>query len=139
MITRPKNWPELLDAHLSFWRWQSFEWGQSDCCHFAASWMRTLGHRDPLAGLPNWASPLAAARLQRAMGGFRAAIASQLAAMECPEIPWTFAMRGDLALVRIDWRKVALGIVSGPNVVCHGSPDPVVTSLLGSAITAWKL
>lgn len=139
MIDRPHNWPDLLDAHLAHWRAQPFEWGKGDCAQYAASWLTQLGYPHPLAGLPAWSSPLTAARVQRSMGGFRAAITAQLVAAGCPEIPFMFAMRGDLALVRIDHHRQALGIVTGPNVACHGSAEQVLFPLLGNAVTAWRI
>ena len=140
MIQRPENWPDLLDTHLTYWRAQPFEWGKSDCVHFAASWLTQLGYRQPLAGLPKWDSPLSAARVFGKMGGFEHAVQAQMAALECPEIPKLYAMRGDLALVWIDDRRQALGIVNGRGVALRFEGDGVVeVPYLQNVVRAWRL
>ena len=140
MSRRPENWPDLLTTHLNYWRSQPFAWGKGDCAHFAASWLTQLGYRQPMAGLPAWDSPLSAARVFNALGGFGHAVQAQMAALECPEIPLMFAMRGDVAIVRIDARRQALGIVNGYGVAIRFSEGGVTEiPYLKHAVRAWKV
>lgn len=140
MIQRPENWPDLLDAHLTHWRAQPFEWGKSDCAHFAASWMAAIGYSQPLLGLPKWDSPLSAARVFSPLGGFEHAVQAQMAGLGCPEIPNLYAMRGDVAIVWIDHRRQALGIVNGRGVAVRFSEGGVIeVPYLQNVIRAWRL
>lgn len=140
MITRPENWPDLLANHLQSWRWKEFTWGQTDCVHFCADWLAVIGYSNPLAGLPKWESALGAARMFTALGGFEHSVQAQMAALECPEIPLTFAMRGDLAIVRIDAERLALAIVNGRGaaVRCENLGVSEIP-YLANAVKAWKV
>jgi hypothetical protein len=140
MIQRPEDWPDLLAAHLTYWRSQPFEWGKGDCAHFAASWLTQLGYKQPLAGLPSWDSALSAARVFNALGGFEHAVQAQMVALECPEIPKLYAMRGDLAIVWIDERRQALGIVNGKGVaVRYAEAGVTEINYINNAVRAWRL
>lgn len=140
MNQRPEDWPDRITAHLTYWRTQPFSWGRGDCVYFASSWLTQLGYREPLAGLPSWSSPLSAARVFTKLGGFEHAVQAQMAALECPEIPLMYAMRGDLAIVWIDDRKQALGIVNGRGVAVRFSEGGVIEiPYLKNAVRAWKV
>lgn len=140
MIQRPEHWPDLLAKHLNDWCEKPFVWGESDCVHFGAAWLRAIGHTDPLAGLPPWDSPLSAARVFEKLGGFEHAVQAQLAVLECPEIPLMYAMRGDLAVVWIDERRQALGIVNGRGVaVRYAEAGVVELPYAKNAVRAWKV
>jgi len=140
MITRPENWPDLLANHLQSWRWKEFTWGQTDCVHFTAEWLSIMGHAKPLAGLPEWSSALSAARVFNGLGGFEHAVQAQMAALELPEIPLAFAMRGDLAIVRIDSDRLALAIVNGRGAAVRCEHLGVSEiPYLANAVRAWKV
>jgi hypothetical protein len=93
-----------------------------------------------LTGLPKWESALGAARAFTALGGFEHSVQAQMAALECPEIPLTFAMRGDLAIVRIDAERLALAIVNGRGaaVRCENLGVSEIP-YLANAVRAWKV
>lgn len=140
MIQRPENWPDLLAKHLAEWLPKPFVWGESDCVHFGAAWLASLGYRDPLAGLPAWDSPLSAARVFNKLCGFDHAVQAQMAALECPEIPLMYAMRGDLAVVWIDAHRQALGIVNGKGIAVRYSEAGVIElPYMKNAVRAWKV
>lgn len=140
MIQRPENWPDLLAAHLTQWRSKPFEWGHGDCVHFGAAWLEQIGYKQPLAGLPSWDSPLSAARVFEKLGGFDHAVQAQMAALECPEIPLMYAMRGDIAVVWIDEHRQALGIVNGRGVaVRYAEAGVTEINYIKNAVRAWKV
>lgn len=140
MIHRPEDWPDRLAAHIAYWQAQPFVWGKGDCAYFAASWLTQLGYPAPLAGLPSWDSALSAARVFNKLGGFEHAVQAQLAALQCPEIPRAYAMRGDLAIVWIDDRRQALAIVNGRGAAVRCEDGGVrEVPYIANAVRAWKV
>lgn len=116
MRNRPENWPELLDAHLRYWASQPFVWGKTDCVTFAAAWLTQLRYPPVFPEGINWDSPLSAYREFHSRGGFVSAIGARLDELGCDRIPLVRAQRGDLVVVRIDDRRLALGIANGKGV-----------------------
>lgn len=137
--SRPQNWPLLLAAYASEYSALPFQWGRSDCAHFAAGWLRVLGYPDPFEGFGQWSSAIGAAREARARGGFATAIAERLAVLGCPEIPVRAAQRGDLVLLQLDARRQALGIAAGHVAIAPGQTDLVRLPLILHAVRAWSV
>lgn len=136
---RPQDWPTRLDAHLAHHASTPFRWGSHDCVHFAAGWLELLGYPDPLAPFAAWRSALGAARVIRAHGSFSAAIVCRMHEMGCPILPVAAAQRGDLALVQIDRRRQALGIVVGAHVAIPADAGLARFPVLQAAVCAWSV
>ena len=65
---------------------------------------------------------------------------AQLAALQCPEIPRAYAMRGDLAIVWIDDRRQALAIVNGRGAAVRCEDGGVrEVPYIANAVRAWKV
>jgi len=138
-INRPQNWPLLLANYAAEYSARPFEWGRNDCVLFAAGWLRVLGYPDPLAPFEAWRSPLSAARVIRASGGFATAIAERLAILGCPEIPIRTAQRGDLVLLQLDARRQALGIAAGNVAIAPGETNLSRLPIILHAVRAWSV
>lgn len=136
---RPIDWPEQLSKHVAAWATRPFAYGETDCVTFAAAWLERMGYADPLDGIPKWNSALGAARAFGALGGFDAAIEARMAALGCPRIPITFAMRGDIVLVKASARTRALGICDGRDVAVLAPSGMKMVPLIANAVAAWKL
>lgn len=136
---RPDDWPEQLSRFVASWAARPFAYGHTDCVTFAAAWLQRMGYTEPLKGLPEWDSALSAARAFRALGGFDSAIESRMAALGCPRIPITFAMRGDIVLVKASERTRALGVCDGRTVAVLIPGGMKSIPLMGNAVAAWKI
>lgn len=137
---RPQDWPARLQSYVAerSERPRAFAWGSNDCVHFAAGWLVRLGYPDPLAGFSAWTSPLGAARVIRAAGGFGPAVAERMADLGCPVIPPLTAGRGDLVLLQIDARRQALGVVIGATAATSGPMGVSFFPLMNRAVCAWR-
>ena len=96
-----------------------------------------LGYPNPLAGFGEWESPLSAARVIRAAGGFSFAVSNRMSELGCQQITPLTAGRGDLVLLQIDARRQALGVVVGANAVAPG-PMGVSFFPMNRAVGAWR-
>jgi hypothetical protein len=136
MHARPEDWPNQLIAHLERWRCLPFTWGRHDCAHFVAEWAARMGYR---ADVPEVSSPLAAARLYRREGGWLPLVQRHIAAAGLPEIPLSFTGRGDIALVRIDHHREALGIANGRQVEILTTEGVVPVPLHPNVVRSWRV
>jgi len=98
----------------------SFEWGVFDCALHVANCVRAItGCADPAAAYRGaYSDETGAAAIFGT--SFEDFIASQAAALGCPEIPVTVAQRGDVVFIDNDTPQGAVGIVSldGRFVAC---------------------
>lgn len=113
---RPEDWPRRLATYLARHAEKPFAWGRHDCGTFAAGWLVELGYADPVAGLA-WHSPLGAARLMRAAGGYAGLLDRLLSPLGCARIEPRAAGRGDIVLMPFGGREV-VGIVTGAPALC---------------------
>lgn len=102
MITRKDNWPEILASEIAAAD-RPFVWGEWDCCLFAAHVVRAMTGEDFAKSFRGYRTKNDALKLLKQHGGV-----SGIASKFLPEIPTTFACRGDV--VEID---DALGICIG--------------------------
>lgn len=78
-----------------------FEWGECDCCLWAADWVMLRTGRDPakpLRGL--YRGQIGASRYVKRAGGYRPLVGSLMARAGFPETG--FPMVGDVGLIDID-------------------------------------
>jgi hypothetical protein len=113
MMTRVPNWPERLALMLESARELEFEWGRFDCALHVANCIRTITgiDEDPAAAYRGKYSDEAGAA---AIYGpsFEAFIEKLAADLESPEVPVTFARRGDVVFLDNRTLQGAVGIVS---------------------------
>lgn len=99
---------------------QEFQWGANDCAHLAAFAVRSLGHADPLASVPSYATRRNALKAMRKAG--ITSFADQLAKLGFEPIPPAFALPGDIVGIPAEeddeakgW--LALGVAIGQDRV----------------------
>lgn len=97
---------EFIAAHLE----TRFAWGQHDCVHFSAAWVREATGRDPLEGLPRWRSERGALRVIRMAGGLQAGLDARFSRIHPSE-----ATDGCLALYQGAVCLFSGSYIVGPN------------------------
>lgn len=139
MKKRPQNWPVLLHNFLTLRMNQPFIWGTSDCVTTPADWLIALEYPDPIADLRGqWSSPLGAARITKANGGFVNVVNTRLRDIGCPITRPGFAQRGDIALVREpSSNRVLVGICDTGCIFCPG-PAGLIRVPANSATHVWR-
>lgn len=95
-MTRLPGWDGRLYALLERKRFREFEWGEHDCCIFAAAAVAAVsGQQISLPG--PYMSARQALRVVRALGGLPSAVT---AALGSELVPASHAQRGDIVLLR---------------------------------------
>lgn len=95
-MTRLPGWEGRLYALLERKRFQEFEWGEHDCCSFAAAAVAAVsGQQISVPG--SYTSARQALRVVRALGGLPTAVT---AALGSEPVPASHAQRGDIVLLR---------------------------------------
>lgn len=116
MMRRFDNWPELLADYIDSRRDMPFEWGENDCCSFAAEWVRIATGRDIYA---KWRG-----RYKGRFGALRFLIVAG-SIINIPEsvgllrIPAGRIRRGDLGGVPTV-KGIALGVCTGGRIAAPG-------------------
>ena len=134
-MTRAANWPALLAAFIEERRGWDFEWGQHDCCMFAADWVMEATGVDPaLHFRGTYSSARTAATALRIHGGLAEIVAAAgFVRWQTPSM----AQRGDVALVNNGGREL-LAVVDGARVVAPGTVG-IVFLPLDHAVAAWRV
>lgn len=139
MTPRLSNWPLRLHNFLRAEMDIPFQWGQRDCCTFAAAAIESITGIDPAAELRGtYASALSALRVLTDAGGVAGLAARQCAANGFPELPNVeLAQRGDLMLCEFPDGDT-LGICIG-STVAFKSAYTLTFYPVGRCRRAWKI
>lgn len=110
-LVRHQNWPSRLHRIIDTARQVPFEWGVFDCALHVGNCMRAVVGVDPTAPYRGkyHDEAGAAAIYGPSLAAFAAGIAATLG---CPEVPVTFARRGDVVWIDNATPQGALGVVS---------------------------
>jgi hypothetical protein len=138
-IRRLPNWQIQLNGILTSAAELSFEWGKFDCALHAANCVRAITGADPAAGYRGLYSDEASAiaLFGSDLGNFAAGILNSLG---FPEVPVTFARRGDVVLVDNSTSYGALGVVSlDPRYVSCASDKGLVLVAMPRWKRAWRV
>lgn len=136
MTARREGWESGLNGCIESALTRPFQWGQHDCCLFAADAVAAITGRDPAEDYRGrYASAAQAARLLDRLGGIESLSAN--AGFE--EILPALASRGDIALVENDG-NLLLGVVdmTGRRVAVPGAQGLLFLPL-SSALAAWRV
>ena len=140
-LERVQDWPSRLHRMIESAAQLSFEWGRFDCCLHVANCVRTItkAEIDPAALYRGKYSDEAGAA---AIYGdsLEAFIVKLTAELGCPEVPVTFAQRGDVIFLDNDTPQGAIGVVSldGRFVSCAGEKGLILVRL-NRWRRAWKI
>lgn len=107
---RRPDWPQRLDAYIESRLTAWFQWGDHDCCRFAAGAVEAMTGDDRMAGY-TYTDERAALRLIRDAGSLDALVVRALG----EPIPPAFAQRGDVVIADLDHGPtlgVCLGLLS---------------------------
>lgn len=138
-MRRRDGWERRLEAAVSAFAGQPFEYGFQDCALFVCNCIREMTGEDPAAGFRNrYSDRKGALRLLR-NGGLEGIIEKIASEKQVPEIPPLFARRGDVVLVETS-EGAALAIVdlTGEKAVGAG-PSGLVSWNLSAARRAWRI
>lgn len=131
-MTRLRNWPSRFAALVDSARAQPFEWGQHDCCLWAANAVLAITGRDP--GAP-WRGAYRTTRgaldLLESIGGLEGA-----GALTGNPIQVALAAIGDVGLVRWTDGTESLAVCAGHSWLAAGDAG-LVHLPLEAARCAW--
>jgi len=131
---RYQNWPERLSEIIERRLQKCFEWGEHDCCLFAADVVAALTGVDFGAELRGtYSTALEAARILKERGGVRGIASAALGA----EIPPLMAQRGDIIMYR-SANGEALGVCVGAQFVAAGT-NALLRGGMDEALAAWRV
>lgn len=109
MTTHPRltDWEQRLSDYFSHMEGQSFVFGKSDCCHFAARAIKAMTNHNPMAHLPSYTSAKQSHYVMKALlreqddGDYRNFLPRTLSVVlkDFEKISPSFLQRGDIALV----------------------------------------
>ena len=136
---RPRfsDWPDRLAAFLQSRLAQPFELGGQDCCMFAMDAVRAQTGFDAGARWRGRYEDEASAEALIGPGGLELAALAFAAECGLPEMPWQFAQRGDLVLVR--WgNELLMAVVVGDRALGPGA-EQLRSVPIGAAIRAWAV
>jgi hypothetical protein len=134
LMKRHASWPEDLARVVDARAQTPFQWGEHDCCLFAADGVAAMTGVDPARELRDtYHDARGAAKLLEARGGI-AAIAT--AALGEP-IATLLAQRGDVVLIEAG-RGLSLGVCVGAAVAVPGDGG-LVFFALEQAQLAWRV
>lgn len=133
-LTRRNDWPEQLDALLRSRAATPFEWGQHDCCLFAADVVLALTGHDPMATLRGrYSNQREAMRLLDSLGGYEAAITRLLG----PRTSSMLVTVGDQLLIHNAGRPL-LAVCNGIGAVAP-TPTGLLVLPVVDVICAWRI
>lgn len=131
---RLPDWPERLNAMLCQSLAGVFEWGEQDCCMFAANAIVAQTGEDPARELRGtYATAAQAAKVLGALGGV-AGIAG--AVLGQPLANPAFAKRGDIVCVPLHGRDT-LGVVLGDGQWCAPGQECLVFRPMAEVAQVW--
>lgn len=125
-----------LAAYAASYAGTKFDWATSNCCHFAAGWVRQVTGRDPMAGVPLTRNAFGARRQIARMGGsLRSAWTS---AMQAEPISPKLASIGDVVLFDVG-ANGAVGICAGRTSVVALADGCIAHVPTLDADAAWRV
>jgi hypothetical protein len=131
-MTRLRDWPSRFAALVDESRARPFEWGQHDCCLWAASAVEAITGRDPGA---QWRGAYDDARgaldFLEFLGGLEGA-----GAMTGKPLSVGMAFVGDVGLVTWPDGTESLAVCSGHDWMCAGE-DGLIQLPIECARAAW--
>lgn len=128
---RFQNWPVLLAEFIESRREAAFQWGERDCCLFAADAVFAITGQDFGADYRGqYDSALGAHRIINDAGGVPALVPFE-------EVDPGFAQRGDVVMLDQDGRDV-LGVHLGSTIAAQGV-DGVVLVPPSAARKVWRV
>lgn len=128
---RFENWPVLLADFIESRRVAPFQWGERDCCLFAADAVAAMTGRDFAEQFRGaYDSALSAHRLINDAGGVPALVPFD-------EIDPGFAQRGDVVMLNEDGHYV-LGVHLGSVIAAQGVDGAVFVPPV-AALKAWRV
>jgi len=136
---RHEDWPARLEAWLAAHATRPFDWGQWNCCHFAADWVREACGADLLGRLREQCSGLLSAqRILRRKGGVAGVFARACVRHGFPQVHRYYAGRGDLVLFKDAEGVCAVGICTGESFAAVG-PGGIEYRPMSAATHAFKI
>lgn len=133
---RFSDWPSRLNEFIHSRRSTPFQWGQHDCCLFAADAVQAITGDDHAAEYRGkYTTELGAARALKKHGN--GTLEATLTAKLGDPIPRLRASRGDVVAVNTK-DGVALGIFYGAGAICV-TRDGLTTLPLNEILTVWRV
>jgi hypothetical protein len=130
---RNNDWQVLFSEYIKSRRHTPFEWGQNDCCFFAADWVSKLyGVSVAAEHRGTYTTALGAARLIEQLGGLDAIAGQYLDPIEV-----SFASVGDIVMIENAGRDL-LAICNGATSFGPGA-DGVAVLATSLAKKAWRV
>ena len=130
-MTRLPDWPARLSALVSAAHGQAFQWGEHDCCLWAADAVQAITGVDLAADMRGtYSTAYEAQRALHSIGGLKGA--GERAGARIGPLQ---ALAGDIGLVRQE-RKPMLAVCQGEVWLCAATHG-LVALPLGDALMAW--
>lgn len=134
-LVRQGGWPEHLATFLDARVDTPFAWGSNDCCLFAADAVLALTGTDIAADVRGtYSSAKSATTTSTAFRGLAQLAADRLG----PEVPSTFAKRGDVLLVKGEDGKEFLAVCVGDMYAGPG-PNGTAYGPMTDVLKAWSV
>jgi len=133
-LSRLPDWQLRLQEFVRARQSAPFQWGENDCCMFAADAVLAVTGVDPALHLRgSYSTAQEAASILRDYGG----IENLVTAFMGPPVPVLMARVGDLVSVEIEGR-VAVGVCNGTTVI-GPSPSGLATASWNAGRSAWRV
>jgi len=118
---RREDWPDTLRRFLAARADRPFDWATNTCCHLAADWVYHMSGVAPArAFFAQSTSLLTAQRLLKKKGGVAGLVTRIAHKHHWPQVPPTYARRGDLVLFKDTAGLCAIGICTGETFAAVG-------------------
>jgi hypothetical protein len=132
---RVEGWDVALGQFVSSRLDTPFEWGNHDCCLFAADAAQVVTGRDFAAEVRGtYTSERSAARKIKEWGGLDKYVSSLLG----DPIPSRTAKRGDVVMMHQDGQLPALGVCMGAKAAFAG-PDGITWLPMADSMQCWEV
>lgn len=133
---RYSDWINRLLTEIEAASSRAFEWGQHDCCLFAARCVDAITGSTYEADLQaQYTDQASAMTYLESQTDLSTALTVRFGAME----PWWRAMRGDLMLVPTDDGIGSVGICLGPTIACVSTTTGVTYVKNSTATGCWHV